>query len=75
MFGVVPKPLWQRKAPADEANRIQLDTNCLLIEGPEGLLLCDTGFGNKLSKKRRSRSRRRKLEREAEQRQLLDVVK
>ena len=51
MFGVVPKPLWQRKAPADEANRIQLDTNCLLIEGPEGLLLCDTGFGNKLSKK------------------------
>jgi glyoxylase-like metal-dependent hydrolase (beta-lactamase superfamily II) len=32
MFGVIPKPLWSRRSPADDANRIQLACNCLLIE-------------------------------------------
>ena len=30
MFGVVPKPLWSRAHPADERNRIQMVTRCLL---------------------------------------------
>jgi glyoxylase-like metal-dependent hydrolase (beta-lactamase superfamily II) len=51
MFGVVPKPLWERKIPADERNRIQLGMRCLLIEHPIGLVLIDTGVGNKENEK------------------------
>lgn len=47
MFGVVPKPLWERRIPADEHNRIQLGMRCLLIEHPSGLILIDSGAGNK----------------------------
>jgi len=46
-FGVVPKPLWQRRIPADERNRITLALRCLLIEHDDGLVLVDTGLGNK----------------------------
>ena len=31
MFGVVPKPLWERRAPADERNRILMAMRPLLI--------------------------------------------
>ena len=51
MFGVVPKPLWERRIPADERNRIQLGMRCLLIEHEIGLVLIDTGAGNKESEK------------------------
>jgi glyoxylase-like metal-dependent hydrolase (beta-lactamase superfamily II) len=51
MFGVVPKPLWERRIPADERNRIQLGMRCLLIEHPSGLILIDSGAGNKESPK------------------------
>ena len=47
MFGVVPKTLWERRIPADDRNRIQLGMRCLLIEHPSGLVLVDTGAGNK----------------------------
>ncbi len=47
MFGVVPKPLWERRIPADERNRIPLALRCLLIEHDDGLVLVDTGIGNK----------------------------
>lgn len=47
MFGVVPKVLWQRRIEADERNRIQLGMRCLLIEHPDGLVLIDSGAGNK----------------------------
>ncbi len=47
MFGVVPKPLWERRIPADARNRIQLGMRCLLIEHGDGLVLVDTGVGNK----------------------------
>ena len=47
MFGVVPKPLWERRIAPDERNRIQLGMRCLLIEHPSGLVLVDTGAGNK----------------------------
>ncbi len=46
MFGVVPKPLWERRIPADERNRIPLALRCLLIEHDAGLVLVDTGLGN-----------------------------
>jgi glyoxylase-like metal-dependent hydrolase (beta-lactamase superfamily II) len=51
MFGVVPKPLWERRIPADPRNRIQLGMRCLLIEHPSGLVLIDTGAGNKEDEK------------------------
>ncbi|HYT03267.1 MAG TPA: MBL fold metallo-hydrolase [Gemmatimonadales bacterium] len=47
MFGVVPKPLWERRIPADARNRIPLALRCLLIEHDDGLVLIDTGLGNK----------------------------
>jgi len=47
MFGVVPKPLWQRRIPADDRNRIPLALRCLLVEHDDGLVLVDTGLGNK----------------------------
>src|SRR5512132_958161 len=49
MFGVVPKTLWERRIAADERNRIQLGMRCLLIEHDAGLVLIDTGAGNKES--------------------------
>ena len=51
MFGVVPKPLWERRIPPDERNRIQLTMRCLLVEHERGLVLVDTGAGNKESPK------------------------
>jgi glyoxylase-like metal-dependent hydrolase (beta-lactamase superfamily II) len=51
MFGVVPKPLWSRKVAPDERNRILLAMRCLLIEHPEGLVLIDTGLGDKEDRK------------------------
>lgn len=47
MFGVVPKPLWSKVMPADAENRIQMATNCLLIEAGDELVLVDTGLGDK----------------------------
>ena len=51
MFGVVPKPLWERRIAADARNRIQLGMRCLLIEHDDGLVLVDTGLGNKEGEK------------------------
>ncbi|MDG2390037.1 MAG: MBL fold metallo-hydrolase [Planctomycetaceae bacterium] len=53
MFSVVPKPLWSRKATADELNRIDQATNCLLIRMGDKNLLIDTGYGSKMSDKQR----------------------
>jgi len=47
MFGVVPRPLWMRRATPDDRNRIPLALRCLLVEHPDGLALIDTGLGNK----------------------------
>ncbi len=51
MFGVVPKPLWERRIPADARNRIPLALRCLLVEHDNGLVLIDTGLGNKEDEK------------------------
>jgi glyoxylase-like metal-dependent hydrolase (beta-lactamase superfamily II) len=51
MFGVVPKPLWERRIPADARNRIPLALRCLLVEHDDGLVLIDTGLGNKEDEK------------------------
>jgi glyoxylase-like metal-dependent hydrolase (beta-lactamase superfamily II) len=51
MFGVVPKPLWEKRIPADERNRIPLALRCLLVETSDALVLIDNGSGNKESDK------------------------
>lgn len=45
MFGNAPKPLWSQWVNTDEANRIQLNCRCLLIEEDEKKILCETGIG------------------------------
>ena len=50
MFGVVPKPLWERRAPADERNRITLGLRPLLVRGTQ-LMIIDSGVGGKMSEK------------------------
>jgi glyoxylase-like metal-dependent hydrolase (beta-lactamase superfamily II) len=51
MFGVIPRPLWEKRARPDERHRIPLALRCLLIEHDDGLVLVDTGVGNKEDKK------------------------
>ncbi|MGH7483722.1 MAG: MBL fold metallo-hydrolase [Longimicrobiales bacterium] len=51
MFGVVPRPLWERRIAPDARNRIPLALRCLLVETPDALVLIDTGAGNKESEK------------------------
>lgn len=53
MFGVVPKPMWEKKSPADERNRILLSMNCLLIRAAGKTILVETGAGDKWDAKRR----------------------
>jgi glyoxylase-like metal-dependent hydrolase (beta-lactamase superfamily II) len=51
MFGVVPRTLWERKIKPDERHRILLGMRCLLIEHESGLVLIDSGAGNKENEK------------------------
>ncbi len=53
MFGVVPKPLWSKKIPADDLNRISMGMRCLLIhsEQTDRVYLVDTGLGMKYDEK------------------------
>ena len=54
MFGVVPKALWSRNTPADDGNRIGLQTNCLLLERNGELVVVEVGYGGKWSEKERA---------------------
>jgi len=51
MFGVIPKPLWQKRAAADERNRILLGLRPLLVRTPEHNVLIDAGIGDKMPPK------------------------
>lgn len=51
MFGVVPKPLWERKFKADEMNRLRLGLNSLIVRTGDHTVLIETGIGPKLSEK------------------------
>jgi glyoxylase-like metal-dependent hydrolase (beta-lactamase superfamily II) len=53
MFGVIPKPMWEKKIPADASNRITLAMNCLLIRAGGKTILVETGAGDKWDAKRR----------------------
>lgn len=51
MFGIVPKPLWERRIPADARNRIPLHMRCLLLQSETRCILIDTGLGDKYDAK------------------------
>jgi glyoxylase-like metal-dependent hydrolase (beta-lactamase superfamily II) len=51
MFGVIPKPLWEKKAPPDARNRIELAMNCILIRTGGKRIFVETGAGDKMSPK------------------------
>jgi len=51
MFGVVPRPLWEKSSPPDERNRIQLAMRPLLVEASWGRMLIDCGAGDKMGPK------------------------
>jgi glyoxylase-like metal-dependent hydrolase (beta-lactamase superfamily II) len=53
MFGVVPKPLWERRAPADVQNRILLGLNTVVVRTGKQTVLIETGVGNKQPAKMR----------------------
>lgn len=55
MFGIVPRPLWEKKIPVDARNRIDMRLRCVLLRGtvrgqPKNILI-DTGMGTKWSAK------------------------
>lgn len=45
MFGTVPKVLWQKSNPPDEANRIKMEARALLLKSAKKNILIDTGNG------------------------------
>jgi glyoxylase-like metal-dependent hydrolase (beta-lactamase superfamily II) len=49
MFGIVPKVLWQKENPADDQNRIDMRTRCLLLKDAKNArnILVDCGLGDK----------------------------
>ncbi len=51
MFGIVPRPLWERRIAPDERGRIPLAMRCLLIEGEGRRILVDCGVGDKTDAK------------------------
>jgi methylmalonyl-CoA epimerase len=52
MFGIVPRPLWEKKAPPDDRGRIVMAMRALVIEADWGRMIVDCGAGNKLDAKR-----------------------
>ncbi|MGH9703971.1 MAG: MBL fold metallo-hydrolase, partial [Candidatus Acidiferrales bacterium] len=53
MFGVIPRPMWEKKMPPDSRNRIHLSMNCLLVRSAGKWILVETGAGAKWDEKRR----------------------
>src|SRR5271157_6417094 len=54
MFGVVPKPLWEKKSPPDEKNRIRMRANALLVRAAGKTIVVETGNGTKWDTKQRA---------------------
>jgi glyoxylase-like metal-dependent hydrolase (beta-lactamase superfamily II) len=54
MFGIIPRPLWEKTNPPDSLNRIKLTTRNLLLQKKGRNILIDTGMGNKWNEKSKS---------------------
>ena len=53
MFGVIPRPMWEKKMQPDARNRITLSMNSLLIHAGGKRILVETGAGDKMNAKLR----------------------
>ena len=53
MFGVVPKPLWEKRTLADAENRILMGLNTVVVRMGSAVVLIETGIGNKQTAKGR----------------------
>jgi glyoxylase-like metal-dependent hydrolase (beta-lactamase superfamily II) len=53
MFGIIPRPLWERKKQPDGRNRIRLAMNCLLVRAANQWILIEAGAGDKWDAKQR----------------------
>ena len=53
MFGIVPRPLWERKMAADDRHRILLSMRPLVVEAEWGRMIIDCGAGDKMDAKQR----------------------
>ena len=51
MFGIIPKPVWEKKVSADELNQVNMVTRSLLLVSDEKKILIDTGNGTKWEEK------------------------
>lgn len=51
MFGIIPKPLWERTNTPDEKNRIPLAARSMLLDSGTRRILIDTGMGDKWESK------------------------
>ncbi len=45
MFGIIPKPLWNKFNPADDLNRVTLNARNLLLVNGSRKIMIDTGIG------------------------------
>ncbi|NQV38892.1 MAG: MBL fold metallo-hydrolase [Candidatus Marinimicrobia bacterium] len=51
MFGIIPKTMWEKEAPADNRNRIEMVTRSLLLISDDKKIIIDTGNGSKWQEK------------------------
>lgn len=51
MFGVVARPLWERRMPPDARNRITLGMRPLVVRGHGRTMIIDAGIGDKMDPK------------------------
>ena len=51
MFGVVPRTLWEKRLPPDDANRVPLGMRPLIVRSGDRTLIIDAGCGDKMDAK------------------------
>jgi methylmalonyl-CoA epimerase len=51
MFGIVPRPLWEKRLPPDDANRIPLGMRPLIVRDGKTTAIIDAGCGDKMDSK------------------------
>jgi glyoxylase-like metal-dependent hydrolase (beta-lactamase superfamily II) len=49
MFGIIPKSMWSKMAPADENNLIQMNNNLFVLSAHNKTFIFDIGLGDTLS--------------------------
>jgi glyoxylase-like metal-dependent hydrolase (beta-lactamase superfamily II) len=54
MFGIIPKPIWEKEHIPDDKNRIKMSLRTLLLVSDNRKILVDTGMGNKWNDKLKS---------------------